>query len=99
MRHDGIYEDDAGLVFTGTPKEVVEWLDSHPSANMRKIYVGETYRVLTVPDYLAEKRYEDVLELVKVAMEKQKDATFLRGWIYIDDGVAAETARKITEIF
>jgi hypothetical protein len=99
MRHDGVYEDDSGLVFTGTPKEVVEWLDAHPSASMRKIYVGETYKVLTVAEYLTEKKYEDVLELVKIAMEKQMDSTFLRGRIFVDDQIAMDIARKITEIF
>lgn len=98
MRHDGVYEKDAGLVYTGTPKEVLKWLEDHPSAERRAIYVGEMAKPLSVPDYLEHARYEAVLAQVKIAMERQKDVTG-RGRLYIDEEFAQRTAHRITEIF
>lgn len=94
---DSVLDEFMREVFNGTPEEVEKWLKENPSDKVYTIGIGKTMAVMSVPEYLADKKYQAVLRLVLKAVKEQDVATYhgdASGMLQI----AAEAALQIVKI-
>lgn len=100
MYFDAVLDDRMKPVFNGTPDETENWLKTNPKKldlSTHTVCYGYSMDVVKVSEYLLEKKYRGILELVKEAMLKQDIASY-----YGDSSnmgvVATDIAHKIANL-
>jgi|SRR5882757_3298143 len=100
MYFDAVLDYRMKAVFNGTPEETENWLKENPKKldlSTHTVCYGHSMGVVSVSEYLADKKYLKVLGLVKEAMLSQDAASY-----YGDSSnmgvVATDIAHKIAKL-
>lgn len=97
MTFDTVFNANMRPVFVGEPETVRRRLAfPYPTDAWVKVCVGKTGRVVTIPEYLYEDKYDDVLRMIKELLEKQSFSLYQRDPARLDKQVE-RVARKIIE--
>lgn len=53
MNQDSVLYYGLRPIFSGTPEETVAWLEKYPHTAELDVRIGETAKIVSVPEYLA----------------------------------------------
>lgn len=98
MAIDTVFNGEMRPVFAAEPPEVLRRLKSkqHPDT-WEKVCVGETGRVITIPEYLYSEKYQDVQRIIKDVVSKSRLTMYERNPARLNVHIE-RTALRIIEL-